>query len=106
DGAAFCGWQTQPGGCGVQDHLQKSLSQLAAEPVEVTAAGRTDAGVHATAQVVHFDTHARRDEIAWVRGTNASLHPSARVLWAREVPDDFHARFSARSRCYRYLLLD
>lgn len=106
DGAAFCGWQTQPGGCGVQDHLERSLSQLADEPIAVTAAGRTDAGVHATAQVVHFDTAARRQEQAWVRGTNASLHASARVLWAREVADEFHARFSARARSYRYVLLN
>src|SRR5436305_13668570 len=73
DGAAFCGWQTQPGGCGVQDHLQIALSKLADEPIEVTAAGRTDTGVHASAQVVHFDTNAPRDENAWVRGTNANL---------------------------------
>lgn len=106
DGSAFCGWQTQPGGCGVQDHLQKSLTQLADAPVEVVAAGRTDTGVHATAQVVHFDTEARRDEQSWIRGGNSNLHPSARILWAREVPADFHARFSARSRTYRYLLLN
>lgn len=106
DGAAFCGWQTQPGGCGVQDHLQQALASLAAQPIEVTAAGRTDTGVHATAQVVHFDTTAERDDNAWVRGTNSNLHPSARVLWGRRVRDDFHARFSAVSRSYRYLLLD
>lgn len=106
DGAAFCGWQTQPGGCGVQDHLQAALSKLADEPIEVTAAGRTDTGVHASAQVVHFDTNAVRDETAWVRGTNASLADAARVLWSREVPEGFHARFSALSRTYRYLLLD
>lgn len=106
DGSAFCGWQTQPGGCGVQDHLQGALSQLAASPITVTAAGRTDTGVHAAAQVVHFDTDAVRDENAWVRGTNTHLHPAARVLWSREVPGDFHARFSARARSYRYVLLN
>jgi tRNA pseudouridine38-40 synthase len=106
DGSAFCGWQTQPEGCAVQDHLQRSLSQLADTPVEVTAAGRTDTGVHATAQVVHFDTEAVRESIAWVRGTNANLHDAARVLWAAEAAANFHARFSARSRTYRYLLLD
>jgi tRNA pseudouridine38-40 synthase len=106
DGAAFCGWQTQPGGCGVQDHLQAALSRLADSAIEVTAAGRTDTGVHATAQVVHFDTEAVREPHAWVRGTNANLSPSARVLWAVPVPSDFHARYSARSRSYRYLLLD
>jgi tRNA pseudouridine38-40 synthase len=106
DGSAFCGWQTQPGGCGVQDHLQGALAKLADSPIEVTAAGRTDAGVHATAQVVHFDTEAVRDANAWVRGTNANLDPAARVVWATEVPDSFHARYSARARSYRYLLLN
>ena len=106
DGSAFCGFQTQPGGCGVQDHLQASLAQMAGHPIEVTAAGRTDAGVHATAQVVHFDTEAERDDIAWVRGTNTGLNPALRVLWSKRVPDDFHARYGARSRTYRYLLLN
>ncbi len=106
DGAAFCGWQTQPGGCGVQDHLQQALTRFADAPIEVTAAGRTDTGVHATAQVVHFDTEARREEVSWIRGTNSNLHESARVLWAREVTADFHARYGARARTYRYLLLD
>ena len=106
DGAAFCGWQTQPDGCGVQDHLQQALSRFADAPIEVTAAGRTDTGVHATAQVVHFDTDARREEASWIRGTNSNLHEGARVLWAREVAADFHARYGARSRTYRYLLLD
>jgi tRNA pseudouridine38-40 synthase len=106
DGAAFCGWQTQPGGCAVQDHLQRALSRFVAAPVEVTAAGRTDAGVHASAQVVHFDVEVERDEVSWARGTNSGLDERARVLWAREVTPDFHARFSARSRTYRYLLVD
>lgn len=106
DGASFCGWQTQPGGCGVQDHLQRALAQFAAHPIEVTAAGRTDAGVHATAQVVHFDAAVERESNAWVRGTNTYLPASARVLWAQPVNDDFHARYSARSRTYVYLLLD
>lgn len=106
DGAAFCGWQTQPGGCGVQDHLQQALERFVGAPVEATAAGRTDAGVHASAQVVHFDAAVEREEIAWVRGTNSHLHERARVLWARAVPAEFHARYSATSRTYRYLLLD
>lgn len=106
DGSAFCGWQTQPGGCGVQDHLQAALAKLADESIEVTAAGRTDTGVHAAAQVVHFDTNAIRDSNAWVRGTNSNLTEAARVVWAHTVPGDFHARYSARSRTYRYLLLD
>jgi tRNA pseudouridine38-40 synthase len=106
DGAAFCGWQTQPGGCSVQDHLQQALTRFVAAPVEVTAAGRTDTGVHASAQVVHFDVEVERDDVSWVRGTNSALHDRARVLWAREVATEFHARYSARSRTYRYLLLD
>jgi len=90
----------------VQDHLQRALSQLADESIEVTAAGRTDTGVHATAQVVHFDTNATRDSNSWIRGTNSNLHGGARVLWACDVAPGFHARFSALSRTYRYLLLD
>ena len=106
DGTAFCGWQTQPSGCGVQDHLQAALARFADAPVEVTAAGRTDTGVHAAAQVVHFDTEAQREAQGWVRGPNTYLDGAARVLWAASVADDFHARYSARSRTYRYLLLN
>jgi len=104
DGTAFCGWQTQPDGCGVQDHLEQALAKFADAPVAVTAAGRTDSGVHAAAQVVHFDSLAQREWNSWVRGTNANLNPAARVLWARQTAEDFHARYSARSRTYRYLL--
>ncbi|HSJ98344.1 MAG TPA: tRNA pseudouridine(38-40) synthase TruA [Myxococcota bacterium] len=104
DGSAFCGWQTQPGGCGVQDHLEGALARFTTAPVAVTAAGRTDTGVHALAQVVHFDTEARREPHAWVRGTNANLHAAARVVWSAEVAGEFHARYSARARTYRYLL--
>lgn len=106
DGAAFCGWQTQPSACGVQDHLQRALGRFADAPIEVVAAGRTDTGVHATAQVVHFDSPVRRDPHSWIRGTNTFLDAHARVLWSAEVADDFHARHRARSRTYRYLLLD
>lgn len=104
DGAAFCGFQTQPTSCGVQDHLQAALSKFADSPVEVTAAGRTDAGVHAAAQVVHLDTEATRAD--WARGTNAFLPPTIRVHWWTVVPNDFHARYSARARTYRYLLVN
>lgn len=106
DGAAFCGWQSQPGGCGVQDHVEAALSRFADAPVSVIAAGRTDTGVHAVGQVVHFDTDAERTWEGWVRGPNAHLDRAVRVVWARRVPDDFHARFSARARAYRYLLVD
>ncbi|MBK6980845.1 MAG: tRNA pseudouridine(38-40) synthase TruA [Betaproteobacteria bacterium] len=106
DGAPFCGWQHQPGGCAVQDHLESALSAIAASPVDTVAAGRTDAGVHARAQVVHFDTAVEREEVSWVRGTNSALPAAIRVLWARRVPESFHARFGARSRTYQYLLVD
>jgi tRNA pseudouridine38-40 synthase len=90
----------------VQDALQAGLAAIAREPVSVTAAGRTDSGVHARAQVVHFDTQARRPESAWVRGVNAALPDSVAVLWSHEVPADFHARYSAVSRTYRYELVN
>ncbi|HQZ46303.1 MAG TPA: tRNA pseudouridine(38-40) synthase TruA [Usitatibacteraceae bacterium] len=106
DGAPYCGWQHQPGGCAVQDHLEAALSSVAAGAVGTIAAGRTDAGVHARAQVVHFDTGADREDVSWVRGTNACLPGSIRVVWARRVPESFHARHGARSRTYQYLLMD
>src|SRR5581483_5081311 len=106
DGAAFCGWQTQPSGCGVQDALETALSSIAAAPVETVCAGRTDAGVHALEQVVHFDVAARRPEAAWVRGVNASLPAAMAVLWATAVEETFHARYAARRRSYRYVLLN
>ena len=106
DGSRFCGWQTQPEGCAVQDTLERALREVAGAPVATTCAGRTDAGVHALGQVVHFDTDAHRPESAWVRGSNALLPPPCAVTWAREVPGDFHARYAALSRSYRYLLLN
>ncbi|MBK8525014.1 MAG: tRNA pseudouridine(38-40) synthase TruA [Betaproteobacteria bacterium] len=106
DGSGFRGWQTQSGGGTVQDALQAALSQIAGEPIQVACAGRTDAGVHATAQIVHFDSCAERPLSAWVRGTNALLPPTVAVRWAQGVADDFHARFSASGRRYRYLLLN
>jgi tRNA pseudouridine38-40 synthase len=104
DGRSFCGFQSQPTGCGVQDALEKALSSIAAHDVSATAAGRTDAGVHATSQIAHFDTGAQRPDSAWVRGVNASLPAAVAVLWAVRVPDDFHARFAATARHYSYLL--
>jgi tRNA pseudouridine38-40 synthase len=105
EGTDFSGWQTQPGGTAVQDAVERSLGALAGHPVPTICAGRTDAGVHALQQVIHFDTEARRPLNAWVRGTNARLRPGVSVQWARPVPDDFHARFGARARTYRYLIL-
>ena len=106
DGSRFLGWQTQPGGGAVQDALESALTAIAATTISTTAAGRTDRGVHARLQVVHFDTDAQRPPSAWVRGVNALLPDAVAVLWSHEVPDDFHARFSARARTYRYQLLN
>lgn len=106
DGHPFQGWQSQTGGKTVQDTLQYALNQIAAEQISVIAAGRTDAGVHALEQVVHFDTAADRPVTAWVRGVNALLPDNIAVRWAHPVPDEFHARFSAHGRHYRYLLLN
>lgn len=104
EGTGFPGWQTQPGGQAVQDVLEASLSTMAGHRVQTICAGRTDAGVHALAQVVHFDTQAERPLTAWVRGTNARLPGTVTVQWAQPVGDDFHARFGALSRSYRYLI--
>jgi tRNA pseudouridine38-40 synthase len=106
DGSEFCGWQSQAGGGAVQDALESALSVVADAPTRVVCAGRTDAGVHALAQVVHFDTDAVRPDTAWVRGVNAHLPGSVAVRWAQPVSGEFHARFSARGRRYRYLLLN
>ena len=106
DGSRFLGWQTQPGGGTVQDALEAALGAIAGEQVDVTCAGRTDRGVHAREQVVHFDTTAERPLTAWVRGVNAVLPGSVAVLWAKPMPATFHARYSARSRTYRYMLLN
>jgi tRNA pseudouridine38-40 synthase len=106
DGSSFFGWQTQTGGRTVQDALQTSLGNIAGAPIAVIAAGRTDTGVHALEQVVHFDSSARRPLSAWVRGTNALLPKSVAVLWAHAVPEAFHARFSAQARSYRYHLIN
>lgn len=106
DGSAFCGWQTQASGSTVQDALERALSVVANRPVATVCAGRTDAGVHALMQVVHFDTDVDRPDSAWVRGSNANLPASVAVTWAKPVPGDFHARFSAQGRRYRYLLLN
>jgi tRNA pseudouridine38-40 synthase len=106
DGSRFLGWQTQPGGGTVQDAVEPALGTIAADTVSVTCAGRTDRGVHARGQVVHFDTSAARPDSAWVRGVNALLPDAVAVLWAQPVAADFHARYSAISRTYRYVLLN
>jgi len=106
DGSAFAGWQFQSHARSVQGDLQRALSQVADHPVELTAAGRTDAGVHALEMVAHFDTTAAQPLHAWVLGTNANVAAEISVLWAHVVPDDFHARHQATARSYLYRVLD
>jgi tRNA pseudouridine38-40 synthase len=107
NGRHFDGWQSQPGGNTVQDHLEGALARFCDAPaVNTLCAGRTDAGVHGLMQVVHFDTDRQRAEYAWVRGTNRFLPPDIAVQWAREVPTAFHARASAVARRYAYVLLE
>jgi tRNA pseudouridine38-40 synthase len=106
DGSPYCGWQSQAEGLTVQDTLQAALSGIAGETIGVIAAGRTDTGVHGLEQVIHFNTQVDRPLQAWVRGVNALLPSSIAVRWAHPVPDEFHARFSAHGRSYRYLLVN
>lgn len=105
DGSQFFGWQKQADGIPtVQSALERAVSFIAGENVGVVAAGRTDTGVHATAQVIHFDTSVRRPEYAWIRGVNAYLPPGVAVVQALLVEPEFHARFDACGRRYRYVL--
>lgn len=106
DGTAYNGWQRQRTGTGVQERVEEALTRVANERIETICAGRTDTGVHATAQVVHFDTNSDRDNRGWLLGANSNLPDDISVTWAQPVNDDFHARFSAVSRSYRYLLLN
>ena len=106
DGTAYNGWQRQRTGDGVQAHVEKALSRVADEPIEVVCAGRTDTGVHATGQVVHFDTSSERSERGWLLGANTNMPDDIAVIWAQPVTDDFHARFSALTRSYRYVILN
>ncbi len=103
-GSAFSGWQSQPDGRGVQDALERALAAIADAPVRTIAAGRTDAGVHATMQIVHFDIGVARPDNAWVRGVNAHLPGDVAVLWMRPVAPGFHARNAAEARHYTYVL--
>jgi len=105
-GDAFEGWQTQPHGRTVQDVVTEALSRVAGVPVSLVCAGRTDTGVHATAQIVHLDPPVDRPLTAWVRGANSHLPAQVAIRWAHEVDDDFHARFSATARHYRYILFN
>ncbi|MGH8229880.1 MAG: tRNA pseudouridine(38-40) synthase TruA, partial [Steroidobacteraceae bacterium] len=103
-GGAYAGWQAQPGLRTIQGCVEEALGRVAAQPVEVTCAGRTDAGVHAVGQVAHFDADARRTPRGWTLGANTLLPPDISVAWAQEVPADFHARHRAESRTYCYLI--
>ena len=104
DGTDYHGWQRQNNICTVQEKVEYALSRIAVEPINVVCAGRTDAGVHAVGQVIHFDVSAIRSEREWILGTNTNLPADIRVTWARHVADDFHARYDAKSRQYRYII--
>lgn len=103
-GTGYCGWQRQAHCESVQQHLEKALGFVADHPVELACAGRTDSGVHALEQVAHFESEAARSERAWVLGANCRLPRDIRIRWVLPVADDFHARFAARARAYRYLI--
>ena len=106
DGSDFHGWQRQDDVSSVQQQVERALSRVANHPVTVSCAGRTDTGVHAVAQVIHFDSDAPRSMRSWVLGANVNLPPAVCLLWARTVPETFHARFSACARRYRYTILN
>ena len=106
DGAGFCGWQRQSHSPSVQQSIEKAIAVVANHPVTVICAGRTDTGVHARGQVVHFDSPSERSERQWVLGINSNLPDAVRVLWVRGVDDSFHSRFGAISRNYQYTILN
>ncbi len=106
DGTAYNGWQRQKIGIGVQELVEKAIASVANEAIKVTCAGRTDTGVHASGQVIHFNSTAERSERGWLRGINTHLPADINVHWARPVSAEFHARYSALSRSYRYLILN
>ena len=103
-GSAYCGWQRQADQPSIQEALEHALSAIATEPISIIAAGRTDTGVHASLQIVHFETMVNREANAWMRGGNQFLPADVSIRWATPVDTQFHARFSARSRRYVYLL--
>ena len=104
DGRAFCGWQFQDHSPSVQEAVEKALTKVANHAVRVVCAGRTDTGVHAAEQIIHFDTEVAREPYQWVSGVNANLPAGVTILWAQEISDDFHARFKAFRRAYRYVI--
>lgn len=106
DGSAFAGWQWQSGERTIQAAVEQALSHVADTPIQVVCTGRTDAGVHAIEQVVHFDTKVWRSERSWLLGANTALPDDVRILWVREAAPHFHARLSAIARFYRYEILN
>ena len=106
DGSKYSGWQRQKHSASVQEHVETALSAVADHPVSVTCAGRTDAGVHALNQVIHFESDALRDAHSWVLGANSHLPGAISLTWAKPVHGDFHARYSATSRIYKYVILN
>ena len=106
DGTHFCGWQHQPNLRTLEEAFATAIGTVADHPISLICGGRTDAGVHAAGQVIHFETEATRSARAWVLGTNANLDRKASVHWAMPVPDYFHARFSAIRRHYRYSIFN
>ena len=105
-GNDYHGWQYQPHATSVQAAVEQALSVVANESVRIICAGRTDTGVHATGQVCHFETQAVREEHSWLLGANTNLPSSIRITWLQAVPHEFHARFSATDRAYRYIILN
>lgn len=106
DGRSFCGWQFQEDSPSVQQAVEQAVSFVANEDIRVICAGRTDTGVHAAEQVIHFDTDVMRDDKAWVMGSNSNLPKSVSVLWVKQVSEEFHARFKAQRRRYRYVIFN
>ena len=106
DGQSFCGWQRQPDVPNIQSLIERALSSITQSKITISAAGRTDSGVHALGQIFHFDTNVKRPISAWVKGVNSLLPESVRVIWAQEVAHDFHSRYSALEREYQYLLIN
>lgn len=104
DGSRYHGWQRQNNAVSVQEKLEAALSKIANEPINVICAGRTDTGVNATNQVIHFDTNNPRKDVSWTLGVNTHLPSDIAVSWVKEVNEDFHARFSATARHYRYII--
>ena len=106
DGSQYYGWQSQPGLRTIQEAVERAIGKVADEEISISCAGRTDTGVHATQQIIHFDTHKERSTRSWIHGTNSFLPKDVCVRWGKEMPHTFHARFSAVSRAYRYVIFN